>query len=898
MYEHTQDVARSNPVQESIRSDEQPIYGDHIRMAAQAPVDDRGQAKTVEKGPYLPRSEGEDRIVDVDSPCAGSETSNDTTSEQDSRDLLELEDEETEADEDEDETMTEPLSSLLRPIACLRAPCLKKTSAVLTAVAVAGNGASSASESSLSSPTSSSLSSSPDAQAQHHSTATIPFSSFAAPRSLAAAVPKRQVHFDAAPPEAGLTHSGDRYDRRPIECTQGGSAFDLSLPPRGALAQYAESEASDDAGEVVGGDDGGDNEEREEASKGLAGRMARWSKLKNGRVIASSKSTDQGSSSMAHGATQPSSAGENDNACSVPVHGIRSFGGLAGRSGVAEEELTWSGRKSALRDDASNDVDEDDEYEARDEAFRRAVSAALLSKSPNATPMPSPRVRPRWECVASYFESDAQCQGTALPATAPTASSEETTTATEPTLAPSKSDGSIEGSLSPTQMDIEPTGTVSLSPSTSPPLVVTEKRNEVHGSACQSSANKAEDKPAKESHVKVGSLEPPLPQSKPEVEQVKDASLSSQESFSLLPNSPNTASMDGRSSFGSGVSGRSSSASNLSGSSPMSSRCSSNEAWSSSQSHLSTDDILVAAFSEAIMSRPSLSTDNLRLASLSPNASGSLCKIRQLPTSLSGVEAEGDLDADHERCATSSGSGSGGPEWLSSCCTSPELNPVDADDANPRVGEGVASSSLAAKARLLQLSQEGHLLSLNGAPSLVQPLRLQDREVLSDSSSGEIEQKQRSTIPSRPRFISKAASCPNSGHCSPSWVPSSDEHDSEHQGGDEEEAAAAASFFFRSSSGASKLARSGSRSKKTRRCASSSSSNGCESEDQVDNPVRRSPRPSVPPRSKSMSSAPSSASGSPRVRRTSQLSSLSMARSNSGQFTADEMEDEGALGGF
>lgn len=759
--------------------------------------------------------------------------------------------------EDEEEALVEKLSPPPRPVACLRAPCLKKTATL------AGGCLTSGRESPMPSSSASSLSSSPESQQQESTT--ISFSSFAAPRSLPAAMPKRQVHFDAAPPEAGLTHSGDRYDRRPIECTQGGSAFDLSLPPRGALAQYAESEASDDTGED------GDEDEEGEMSKGLAGRLARWSKLKNGQVIASSKSSVAAASSAATGATTTSATSEN--ACSVPVHGIRSFGGLAGQSGVAKEEAVWSSKKSVLRDEGDDDLD-DDEYEARDEAFRRAVSAAL-SKSPNATPMPSPRVRPRWECVTSYFEdaqsnsAESQCLAAEESSSAPVSPQSEKAEA----LSPFSEDGSKS------------------SPPTSPSLV-SEVREE-EDSHQDKSAEKGENEQVAEIDDDGEGMPTPKPQSKAVLDGKLQDNQSPPKESAQLPVSPNPSSLDGRTSLGGGSSSRSSSASNHPYSSPMSSRCSSTDAWSSSQGNCSTDDVFVSAFSEAVMNRPSLSTDNLRLASFSSNGAAQ-SKVHLSPPS--GRDIDGDLDAEHERGATSSGSGSGGPGWMSSCCTSPELNPVDVDDVSGR--EGMASS-LTAKAQLLQASPERQGLTFNGIASLIQPLRLQDREALSDSSSGEVEQKRRSCLLSRPRFGIKAASCPNSGHCSPR-VQSSDEHDSEHQPGEDDEAAAAASFFFRSSSGASKLARNGSRTKKTRRCASSSSSNGCESEDQAGeaHTTRRSPRPTGAPRSKSMSCASMSASGSPRVRRTSQLSSVAMAKTDSSHFASDEIEDEGALGGF
>jgi hypothetical protein len=280
--------------------------------------------------------------------------------------------------EDQDEGESAP--PLLHPdpsrlISCVRAPCLKKQN--------------------TSGSTSPTLSHSPPAQVY----------SFTGFTTLCSATPKRQVHFDAAPPEAGLTHSGDRYDRRPIECTQGGSQNDLSLPPRGTCTLYT-GEADDEACEE-------EDESEECKAKRLQG-FAKWSRLKNGASLLGASNSFK---------TYLSSKKENEeqdsNACSTPVHGIRSFGKLAGQSGLASPERVSSHvnedadeKESLSYDDladgnASASCDDESDGEGRHEAFRKAVYAAL-SKDPNATPMPSPSVRPRWECVTSYFDPSSE----------------------------------------------------------------------------------------------------------------------------------------------------------------------------------------------------------------------------------------------------------------------------------------------------------------------------------------------------------------------------------------------------------------------------------------------------------------------------------------------------------
>lgn len=287
----------------------------------------------------------------------------------------------TEAEEGEEGESNPPLlqPDPCRLMSCLRAPCLKKQNAGWSSGSV--------------SPT--------------HSTTppgSLPALAMTGIKTLCSAAPKRQVHFDAAPPEAGLTYSGDRYDRRPIECTQGGSQSDLSLPPRGTCTLYTD-EADDEA--CIDEDD-----EEENKQKRLQG-FAKWAKLKNGAsswMGASSSLKSKGKKE-----SEEAIALQESNSCSTPIHGIRAFGKLAGQSGLASPNITTSKmspqehkNKFTSDEDISEEIafasgDEESESEDRHEAFRKAVYAAL-SKDPNATPMPSPSVRPRWECITSYFE--------------------------------------------------------------------------------------------------------------------------------------------------------------------------------------------------------------------------------------------------------------------------------------------------------------------------------------------------------------------------------------------------------------------------------------------------------------------------------------------------------------
>jgi hypothetical protein len=285
--------------------------------------------------------------------------------------------------EEEAEELDESSPPLLHPdpsrmLTCVRAPCLKRITA---STSVGGSGSSSPL-----------LGTSPLPVAMTYSYSGI--------KTLCSSPSKRQVHFDAAPPQAGLTHSGDNYDRRPIECTQGGSQLDLRLPPRTTCSLH-EDEADDEACE----EDDEDEESKDERLKG----SARWARLKNGgSLLGGATSIKFGNSNDQKNDSEDTSV--DPNVCSVPSRGIRAFGGLAGRSGLtnvtSQDQHDDTLTRSNEVDNEKEGIDSHDgaELEQDEEAFRKAVYAAL-SKDPNATPMPSPSVRPRWECFTSYVDS-------------------------------------------------------------------------------------------------------------------------------------------------------------------------------------------------------------------------------------------------------------------------------------------------------------------------------------------------------------------------------------------------------------------------------------------------------------------------------------------------------------
>ncbi|PWN37988.1 uncharacterized protein FA14DRAFT_170739 [Meira miltonrushii] len=293
---------------------------------------------------------------------------------------------------DEDDETEAPLLQPVacRLISCMRAPCLKRTT------------------SSSSSPGSQTPSSGGTISPEYGvsppmtdgSLSTI-CSSFGAIKQMSSARPKRQVHFAVAPPESGTTYSRENYDRRPIECTRAGSMFDLSLPSRGMCPSYS-GEADDEACT----EDEKDDDEKTRDNKERMRGFARWAKLKNGGTILGGATLKYTSRSTE---TTPSEQEAEANTCRLPAHGIRSFGGLAGSIGRSAEVHSMEEVSPEPAEKESNSLHESissedqEESDTENAAFRQAVYAAL-SMSPNATPMPSPSVRTRWECVTSYFD--------------------------------------------------------------------------------------------------------------------------------------------------------------------------------------------------------------------------------------------------------------------------------------------------------------------------------------------------------------------------------------------------------------------------------------------------------------------------------------------------------------
>ncbi|EPQ26836.1 uncharacterized protein PFL1_05471 [Pseudozyma flocculosa PF-1] len=214
-------------------------------------------------------------------------------------------------------------------------------------------------------------------------------------RSVSCSEPPRHVHFDDSPPQQFSVHSGEKYDRRPIECTQGGSEYDMSLPPR--CTSY---DGEDDADEA--------------ASPTLASRGERdtvgqlhssaLDEIKNGTYPTPSMhaqpGTNQGGltvcgksihsslyssleggtlfrpSTISLGAEPTASAPANAaNQVQLPVHGFRSFGGLS---------------KGLSARPAAGDVDAAAAAVTSMPTPRAAIPALVSVLSPDATPMPSP----------------------------------------------------------------------------------------------------------------------------------------------------------------------------------------------------------------------------------------------------------------------------------------------------------------------------------------------------------------------------------------------------------------------------------------------------------------------------------------------------------------------------
>lgn len=211
--------------------------------------------------------------------------------------------------------------------------------------------------------------------------------SFAAPRSFPSAPAlKRQVTFDAAPPEAFVTFHPEDYDRTQIEITQGGSDLDLRLPTKckryndeGGEEDEEASEVEDDASE-----DGSCRGSNRDSTTG-------WACLKSGSVVGSVGGT------LSAGVPRPP---VDPSVVSLPVHGFKSFGGFGQhpKTNDVDEHASQSLSDTMSDDGIGSDLESNDNGAAAMEA------AALASKSPNVTPRASPRIVPRWARCTGYFD--------------------------------------------------------------------------------------------------------------------------------------------------------------------------------------------------------------------------------------------------------------------------------------------------------------------------------------------------------------------------------------------------------------------------------------------------------------------------------------------------------------
>ncbi len=238
--------------------------------------------------------------------------------------------------------------------------------------------------------------------------------SFAAPRNLTLHSSSRHVQFSEAPPEEFYVLSGESYDRRPIKCTQGGSAFDMSLPPR------CSSYNGDDTGEEEGASSTDEAASpvhsalpsAEEPAPDVGffhdSTLENWACIKNGTVMPSVgyQPRQQQSGLMASGKSlhfsalsslqHASALGSPDTGSptqaeqslpsqkvSLPVHGFRSFGGLQNSLAPA---VTAVPTKQQV-------------------ASPETTPPAPRHFSPDATPMPSPSLHKSIGAYASvnYF---------------------------------------------------------------------------------------------------------------------------------------------------------------------------------------------------------------------------------------------------------------------------------------------------------------------------------------------------------------------------------------------------------------------------------------------------------------------------------------------------------------
>ncbi|TKY85402.1 hypothetical protein EX895_005564 [Sporisorium graminicola] len=295
---------------------------------------------------------------------------------------------------------------------CVRAPCLKRQASVPISsisldLASARRGSASVQDRVASNP--------------------LP-TSFAAPRNLVLQSASRHVHFDDAPPEEFFVLSGASYDRRPIKCTQGGSEFDMSLPPR-CKSYNGDDSNDDDASSTDGGPITLESAEEPAPDVGFFHdpTLENWACIKNGTVIASvgyqprqqqsglmasgkslhfsALSSSQHASALNGGAdpslsypeTQPEATSQK---VSLPVHGFRSFGGL--QNSLAPKTAAAAAVAAPVQPVASP---------KQAPSTEETTPPSVRKLSPDATPMPSPSLHKSIGAFTSvsYFASGSSC---------------------------------------------------------------------------------------------------------------------------------------------------------------------------------------------------------------------------------------------------------------------------------------------------------------------------------------------------------------------------------------------------------------------------------------------------------------------------------------------------------
>lgn len=242
--------------------------------------------------------------------------------------------------------------------------------------------------------------------------------SFAAPRNLVLQTNSRHVHFDESPPEEFFVLSGESYDRRPIKCTQGGSEFDMSLPPR-STSYNGDDTTEDDASSTDDASVATESAEQPAPDVGFFRDplLENWACIKNGTETASvgyqprhglmasgrslhfsALSSSQHASALNGGEAKPTETNSQQplqvasQKVSLPVHGFRSFGGL--QNSLAPELTAVAVTSDKPIGSPKQDVPSPE-----------TTPPALRNFSPDATPMPSPSLHKSIGAYASvsYF---------------------------------------------------------------------------------------------------------------------------------------------------------------------------------------------------------------------------------------------------------------------------------------------------------------------------------------------------------------------------------------------------------------------------------------------------------------------------------------------------------------